>query len=91
MLKPFRCFDAVGRVVAEDLISDCDITPFDHAAMDGFAVRAADLANASEDSPVSLQVVGEVPAGSVFNGEIGFGETARIMTGASVPDGADAR
>lgn len=56
--------DAVGRVVAEDLISDCDITPFDHAAMDGFAVRAADLANASEDSPVSLQVVGEVPAGS---------------------------
>ena len=82
--------DAVGRVVAEDLISDCDITPFDHAAMDGFAVRAADLANASEDSPVSLQVVGEVPAGSVFNGEIGFGETARIMTGASVPDGADA-
>lgn len=82
--------DAVGRVVAEDLISDCDITPFDHAAMDGFAVRVADLANASEDSPVSLQVVGEVPAGSVFNGEIGFGETARIMTGASVPDGADA-
>ena len=82
--------DAVGRVVAEDLISDCDITPFDHAAMDGFAVRVADLANASEDSPVSLQVVGEVPAGSVFNGEIGFGETVRIMTGASVPDGADA-
>ena len=37
--------DAVGRVVAEDLISDCDITPFDHAAMDGFAVRAADLAH----------------------------------------------
>lgn len=82
--------DAVGRVVAEDLISDCDITPFDHAAMDGFAVRVADLANASEDLPVSLQVVGEVPAGSVFNGEIGFGETARIMTGASVPDGSDA-
>ena len=40
--------DAVGRVVAEDLVSDCDITPFDHAAMDGFAVRAADLMNASD-------------------------------------------
>lgn len=82
--------DAVGRVVAEDLVSDCDITPFDHAAMDGFAVRVADLANASEDLPVSLQVVGEVPAGSVFGGEIGFGEAVRIMTGAPVPDGADA-
>ena len=82
--------DAVGRVVAEDLVSDCDITPFDHAAMDGFAVRAADLMNASDDAPVSLQVVGEVPAGSVFNGEVGVGEAVRIMTGAPVPDAADA-
>ena len=82
--------DAVGRVVAEDLVSDCDITPFDHAAMDGFAVRAADLMNASNDAPVSLQVVGEVPAGSVFNGEVGVGEAVRIMTGAPVPDAADA-
>ncbi len=82
--------DAVGRVAAEDLVSDCDITPFDHAAMDGFAVRVADLANASEEAPVSLPVVGEIPAGSVFEGEVAAGEVVRIMTGAPMPKGADA-
>ncbi len=82
--------DALGRVVAENLVSDCDITPFDHAAMDGFAVRVADVAKASEEAPVSLRVIGELPAGSVFNGEVGVGEAVRIMTGAPMPDGADA-
>lgn len=81
---------AVGRVAAEDLRSDCDIAPFDHAAMDGFAVRVADLAQASAEHPVALQVVGEVPAGSVYSGEVGPGEAVRIMTGAPVPAGADA-
>lgn len=82
--------EAVGRVAAEDLRSDCDIAPFDHAAMDGFAVRVADLAQASAERPVALQVVGEVPAGSVYIGEVGPGEAVRIMTGAPVPAGADA-
>lgn len=82
--------EAVGRVAAEDLRSDCDIAPFDHAAMDGFAVRVADLAQASAEHPVALQVVGEVPAGSVYSGEVGPGEAVRIMTGAPVPAGADA-
>ena len=82
--------EAVGRVAAEDLRSDCDIAPFDHAAMDGFAVRVADLAQASAERPVALQVVGEVPAGSVYSGEVGPGEAVRIMTGAPVPAGADA-
>lgn len=82
--------ETVGRVAAEDLRSDCDIAPFDHAAMDGFAVRVADLAQASAERPVALQVVGEVPAGSVYSGEVGPGEAVRIMTGAPVPAGADA-
>ena len=81
---------AVGRVAGADLVSDCDITPFDHAAMDGFAVRTADLAPASEANPVSCQVVAEVPAGSVYNGPIEPGQVVRIMTGAPVPAAADA-
>lgn len=82
--------DAVGRVAASDLASDCDITPFDHAAMDGFAVRSADLAHAAPGAPVRCRVVAEVPAGSVHDGPIGEREVVRIMTGAPVPAAADA-
>lgn len=82
--------EAVGRVAAADLTSDCDITPFDHAAMDGFAVRSADLAAASEANPVTCSVIAEVPAGSVYSGAIEPGQVVRIMTGAPVPTAADA-
>lgn len=82
--------DAVGRVAAADMVSDCSITPFDHAAMDGFAVRVADLASASVENPVFLPVVGEVPAGSVYNNAVEARQAVRIMTGAPVPAGADA-
>ena len=82
--------DAVGRVAAADLVSDCSIAPFDNAAMDGFAVRVADLCAACPSSPVALRVVGEVPAGAVYGGTVKPGEAVRIMTGAAVPDGADA-
>ena len=82
--------DAVGRVAAADQRSDCDITPFDHAAMDGFAVRSQDLAQASADAPVECMVIAEVPAGAVYDGPIGKGEAVRIMTGAPVPAAADA-
>lgn len=82
--------EAVGRVAAADLRSDCDITPFDHAAMDGFAVRAEDLADASSEVTVECRVIAEVPAGSTYDGPIGKGEVVRIMTGAPVPAEANA-
>ena len=81
--------DALGRVLAEDATSDIDVAPFDNSAMDGYAVRAADLAGASEDTPVELDVVAHIAAGDWWDGEVGPGQAARIMTGSPVPAGAD--
>lgn len=82
--------EVVGRVAAEDLASDIDIAPFAHAAMDGFAMRAAQLEGASAEAPVQLEVIAEVPAGSFYDGPIEDGQCVRIMTGAPLPDAADA-
>ena len=82
--------DAVGRVSAADLASDIDIAPFAHSAMDGFAVHAAELESASEDEPVELDVIAEIGAGEVYDRPIEAGQCVRIMTGAPVPDAADA-
>ena len=81
--------EVIGRVAAEDLASDIDIAPFDHSAMDGFAVRAAQLAGATPDAPVELDVIAEIPAGSFYEGEIGDAQCVRIMTGAPLPDATD--
>lgn len=78
--------DALGRVLSRDVGSDMDMPPFNKSAMDGFAIRAGDVA----DTPVSLQVVMDVPAGSMPKGTIKSGQAASIMTGAPVPKGADA-
>ena len=83
-------WQAAGLPLAENAVADIDISPFANSAMDGYAVRAADLAPASADEPVTLSVVGHEAAGHVFEGTIGAGETVRIMTGAPVPEGADA-
>ncbi len=77
---------AAGRVLAEDVRADSDLPPFDRSQMDGYAVRADDTA----DVPVKLKLVGESAAGSGWNGELGPGEAVRIMTGARLPNGADA-
>ncbi|MBQ9043307.1 MAG: molybdopterin molybdotransferase MoeA [Eggerthellaceae bacterium] len=82
--------DMIGRVAAEDLTSDIDISPFAHSAMDGFALRAAQLEGASADAPVELDVIAEVPAGAWFDGAIEEGQCVRIMTGAPLPETADA-
>ncbi len=82
--------EALGQVLAEDVTSSFDIPPLDNTAMDGYAVRAEDTRGASPDSPIQLQVVGEVAAGYVFEGEVRRGTAVRIMTGAAVPAGADA-
>jgi len=82
--------DALGQVLAEDITSDLDIPPLDNTAMDGYAVRAADTAGATRDSSVSLQVIGELAAGHVYEGSVTPGAAVRIMTGAPLPPGADA-
>jgi molybdopterin molybdotransferase len=82
--------DALGQALAEDVVSGMDIPPLDNTAMDGYAVRAADTAGASAETPVQLRVVGELAAGYVFDGEVASGAAVRIMTGAPIPRGADA-
>lgn len=78
--------DALSRVLAEDVAADRDLPPFDRAAMDGYALRAADVARA----PVALEVVGELRAGDAKALVVGAGQAVRIMTGAPVPPGATA-
>ena len=77
--------DGLGRVLAEDVAARRTQPPFAVSAMDGYAVRAADLATI----PVELRVVAEVPAGAGFGGHVGAGEAARIFTGAPLPAGTD--
>jgi len=89
-LERVPVLDALGRVLAEHVTSDIDIPPFDNSAMDGYAVRAADVAGATPEAPVRLAVVGSVAAGYVTGTHIGPGMALRIMTGAPMPDGADA-
>ena len=81
---------ATNRILRRDAVSDLDLPPFDRARMDGYAVRAADVAGASPDHPAQLRGIGEAAAGQAFAGRIGAGEAVRIMTGAPVPAGADA-
>src|SRR3989440_3973147 len=77
--------DAAGRVLAEDVLADTALPPFDRAQMDGYAVRSADL----RALPARLRVVGEAAAGRGWRGVIRKGEAVRIMTGAPLPAGAD--
>jgi molybdopterin molybdotransferase len=91
-LEPERrpLLEALGQVLAEDVVAPFDIPPLDNTAMDGYAVRADDTSGASESSPRELRVVANIAAGYVHDREIGAGESARIMTGAPIPPGADA-
>ncbi|MBX6341194.1 MAG: molybdopterin molybdotransferase MoeA, partial [Thermomicrobiaceae bacterium] len=82
--------DALGLVLAEDVVADADIPPFTNSAMDGYAVRADDVAAASPARPVSLEVIAHLPAGAFPEVEVGPGQAVRIMTGAVLPPGADA-
>src|SRR5687767_169366 len=81
--------DALGSVLAEDVASPVDLPPWDNSAMDGFAVRAADVRGASAEAPRVLRVVDDVAAGYFASRPVGAGEAIRIMTGAPVPAGAD--
>ena len=78
--------NAVGRVLARPVVSEVDSPPWDNSSMDGYAVRSGDL---TSGTPISLKVIEDIPAGSFPSRAIGVGETARVMTGAPVPTGAD--
>lgn len=80
----------LGTVLAEDVTAPVPLPPFDNAALDGYAVRAADVAKATESDPVTLPVVSDVAAGDGERYAVGPGTAVRIMTGAPVPAGADA-
>jgi molybdopterin molybdotransferase len=77
--------DGLGRVLAEDLVARVTQPPAAVSAMDGYAVRAADVA----EVPVTLTQIGKAPAGSAYDGVVGAGQTVRIFTGAPLPQGAD--
>ncbi|MGB7202018.1 MAG: gephyrin-like molybdotransferase Glp [Pyrinomonadaceae bacterium] len=77
---------AVGRILAENIVADADLPPFDRSMMDGYAVVAAD----TKATPVTLRIVGESAAGHGWHKKLRSGEAVRIMTGAPVPSGADA-
>lgn len=79
-----------GRILAEDISAPGDLPPFANSSMDGFAVRAADVRTAGRDTPVALKIVADIPAGSFTDITIQSGQAARIMTGAPLPNGADA-
>ena len=85
-----RLEDCLGRVLAEDVIATTSLPPFANSSMDGFALRAADLAGAGSQRPVQLEVVMDIPAGALPQRALKPGEAARIMTGAPMPAGADA-
>ncbi|WP_099211310.1 molybdenum cofactor synthesis domain-containing protein [Thermococcus henrietii] len=82
--------EALGRVLAEDIVSPINVPPFDRATVDGYAVRAEDTFMASESEPVRLKVTGEVNAGDFPDFELKPGESVYISTGAPLPKGADA-
>ena len=81
---------SLGMVMAQDLVARYDLPPFDNSAMDGYAVRSADTGLASVERPAALKILGTIAAGHVSAAEVGEGEALRIMTGAPMPQGADA-
>lgn len=87
--EPVSLKEAHGRVLAEPLISPIDLPAFDNSAMDGYAVRASDVASAAKESPARLRLVGKIPAGEPFHGNVERGTCIRLFTGSALPAGAD--
>lgn len=88
-LEYVELLDALDRVLAQDIISPINVPPHNNSAMDGYAVRAADIVGASAQSPTRLRVVADLGAGYVPDVSVGPGTAIRIMTGAVIPPGAD--
>ncbi|UJL46710.1 molybdopterin molybdotransferase MoeA [Virgibacillus sp. NKC19-16] len=79
-----------GHFLGEDLVADHHVPPFDRSPYDGFAIRSADTETAASNNPVFVEVIGEIGAGSVFEGNVGEMQAVRIMTGAQMPETCDA-
>ena len=88
--EPLAITQALNRVLAEDVVSGCDVPPFANSAMDGYAVQAVDVAGCTLEAPARLTVIENIPAGATPAKEVISGTAARIMTGAPMPTGADA-
>ena len=82
--------DSVGSIVSEDIISEINVPPLDNSAMDGYAVIKDDLINADDENIIYLDVIEEIPAGSIPKLSLSTGQASRIMTGAPIPSGSDA-
>lgn len=82
--------NALGRVITENIIAPLDIPTTPNSAMDGYAVKAIDIENASIDNPIRLKVIEDLPAGYIAKSTLEHGQAIRIMTGATIPIGADA-
>ncbi|OPY14946.1 MAG: Molybdopterin molybdenumtransferase [Syntrophus sp. PtaB.Bin138] len=82
--------ESLGRVLGESVYGGRIIPPRDNSSMDGYAVREVDTQEASPSNPIILDVIEDIPAGSIPKRAIGIGQAARIMTGAPIPEGADA-
>ena len=89
-MESVNILSSMGRVLGEDIVADTDNPSWDNSAMDGYAVRAVDTKEASKDQPVTLQIIEDLPAGYVAKKSVKRGQTIRIMTGAPMPNGADA-
>ena len=88
--EEIKLLDSLGRVAAEDIRAKASSPPFDRSTVDGYAVRAADTYEASEESPVTLKITGKAEIGKIPDFQIGRGECAEISTGAPIPRGANA-
>ncbi|MFH1612416.1 MAG: gephyrin-like molybdotransferase Glp [bacterium] len=83
-------FSSLLRVLKKDIYADIDIPNFNRSAMDGYAVKSEDLKNANKDNPIKLDLIERLPAGYIAKQIITFGKAIKIMTGAMMPNGADA-
>lgn len=89
-LEKISLLDTLGRVIGEDILAPRPIPPKDNSAMDGYALCWEDTRGTSREKPVILEVIEDIPAGSIPCKTVGKGQAVRIMTGAPVPEGADA-
>ncbi len=88
-LERVPLLESLGGVIGEDVFARRDIPPLDNSAMDGYALRFEDVQKASENHPVRLEVIEDLPAGFIAKRTVGRGQAIRIMTGAPIPKGAD--
>ena len=88
-LEKVSLLESLGRVIREDVFAKRNIPPLDNSAMDGYALRSEDVQKASQNHPIRLEVIEDLPAGFISTKEIEKGKAIRIMTGAPIPKGAD--